>query len=117
MKAKLNNKFWSAAWGGCLTVAALLLSSGPASGQSSKLSKDLQSLPSGTPVNVVIQYYNPPTSTDTNYASSVGATPGKALGLIKGNGYAAMSPTAATKLVSLDTNVKYVSVDRKLQFE
>ena len=115
MKGKLNNKFWSAAWGGCLAVAVLLVSSGTASGQSSKVSKDLQSLPSATSVNVAIQYYNPPTSTDANYARSVGATPGKAVGLIKGSGYAAMSPTAAAKLVSLDTNVKYISVDRKLQ--
>jgi len=94
---------------------ALLLSASTVLGQSSKLSKDLQSLSSGTPVNVVIQYYNPPTSTDTNYAKSVGATPGKALGLIKSNGFANMSPTAAAKLVSLDTNIKYISPDRKLQ--
>jgi hypothetical protein len=75
----------------------LLLTSGMATGQSSKLSKDLRNLPSKTAVNVVIQYYNPPSSTDTNYAKSVGASVGKALGLITGNGYGAMSPTGAAK--------------------
>jgi serine protease AprX len=114
MKGTRTNQFWSAAWGGCLTALAVLLSVGMAFGQS-KLSKDLQALPSGTAVNVVIQYYNPLTSTDTNYAKSVGATVCKGLGLIKGNGFSSMSPTAAARLVSLDTNVKYISVDRKLQ--
>src|ERR1700741_3628502 len=115
MGRKRKQIFWSAAWGGCITLACILLVSNNAAGQSSKLSKDLQSLPSATPVNVVIQYYNSQTSTDTNYAKSVGAAVGKGLGLINGYGFSNMSPTTAAKLVSLDANVKYISLDRKPQ--
>lgn len=96
-----------------LIACLMLLVASAAAG--SKLSPDLQALSSSTKTNVVIQYYNPPTSTDTNYATSVGASFKKALGLVKGQGFASMSPTAAAKLASLNPNVKYISVDRPLQ--
>jgi serine protease AprX len=114
MHRKPKQTLWSAAWG-ALTLAALLLAPNTAGGQSSKLSPDLQTLAAGTGVNVIVQYYNPPTSADTNYAKSLGASLGKGLGLISGYGFSNMSPTAAAKLVSLDANVKYISLDRKLQ--
>src|SRR5713226_7958318 len=98
-------------WMGLL---ALVLTATLGWGQSSKLSKDLQSLPSTSSVNVIVQYYTPPSTTDANAAKSVGATNGKALGLIKGNKYG-MTLASAQKLVTLDTNVKYISVDRNLR--
>src|SRR6266851_928183 len=99
----------SAAWGKRTAVLLLvLLTTSWCVAQSSKISKDLQSLPSGTPVSVVIQYKTAPTGTDTNAAKSVGATPVRGLGLIKGYGFSNMSPTAAAKLVSVDPNVKYI---------
>src|SRR6266849_7257234 len=105
-----------AAWGTRVLALVLLLffSVGFAFGQSSKLSKDLQSLPSGATTNVIVQYYSPPGKTDSNAASSVGATNGRALGLIKGTRYG-MTAAAAQKLVSLDANVKYISPDRPLR--
>lgn len=93
---------------------AVLLSTSMAFGQSSKLSKDLQTLSSSTSVNVIVQYYNPPTTTDSSSAKTAGASNGKALGKFKGLGYT-MNPGQAAKLLSLDSNVKYISVDRPLK--
>src|SRR5207302_7765079 len=67
-------------WMGLL---ALVLTATLGWGQSSKLSKDLQAATS-TNVDVVIQYYTPPTSVDTNAATSQGASNGKAVGLVRG---------------------------------
>src|SRR5712692_9255038 len=105
-----------AAWGTRVLALVLLLffSVGAAFGKKSKLSKDLQSLPSGATTNVIVQYYSPPGKSDSNAASSVGATNGKALGLIKSTRYG-MSAAAAQKLLSLDANVKYISVDRPVK--
>ena len=112
MRRKENK---SAAWGKrILGSFALVLISSLAVGQSSKLSSDLQKQSSNSATNVIVQYYNAPGTRDSNAAAAVGATNGKKLGHFKGNGYT-MSPAAASKLVSLDTNVKYISVDRKLQ--
>lgn len=94
--------------------AGLVVFAGPVLAGSSKLSPDLQMLSGKTKANVVIQYFNPPTATDTNYAKSVGASAGKGLGLIKGFAFSNMSPTAAAQLATLDPNIKYISVDRTL---
>jgi serine protease AprX len=83
-------------------------------GGSSKLSKDLQNLPSGQAANVIVQYYKTPTTTDTSAATSAGATKLKKLGSFKGHGFS-MSGAAAAKLVSLNSNVKYISPDRPLK--
>src|SRR5579859_577110 len=105
-----NRENKSAAWGKrILSSLALTLAANLAMGQS-KLSADLQSRPSGSATNVIVQYYNAPGTIDYNAAASVGATNGKKLGHFKGNGYT-MSPSAASKLVTLDSNVKYISVD------
>ena len=109
-----TNKSCIAGTGRWMGLLALVLTTTLGWGQSSKLSKDLQSLPSTSSVNVIVQYYNPPSTTDANAAKSVGATNGKALGLIKGNKYG-MTLASAQKLLSLDTNVKYISVDRNLR--
>src|SRR6266853_5377240 len=75
----------SAAWGKRFGVLALLLlTSSWSAAQSSKLSRDLQALPSGAAVSVLVQYYNPPTSTDLNIAKGLGANNGKGLALVKG---------------------------------
>ena len=104
-----------AAWGKrCLTLCVFLLTASLAFGGSSKLSKDLQNLPSGQSANVIVQYYKTPTTTDTSAATSAGATKLKKLGSFKGHGYS-MSPAAAAKLASLNTNVKYISPDRPLK--
>ncbi len=105
-----------AAWGTrlLLLITSFLLVAGVAFGQSPKLSSDLQNLPSGTATNVIVQYYNPPGKSDSYAASSVGATNGRALGLIKGNKYH-MSVVAAQNLVNIDSNVKYISPDRPLK--
>src|SRR5438093_1047021 len=85
-----------------------------AAAQSSRLSLDLQNLPASQTANVVIQYYTPPTAANIAAAQAAGASNGKALGLVKGNGYA-MSRAQASNLLTLDPNVKYISVDRPLQ--
>ena len=103
----------SAAWGKRVSSCTLILVTSLSFGQSSKLSKDLQGLSPGTPVNVIVQYYNAPTSTDSSAAKSAGATNGKALGRFKGIGFT-MNPAQAAKLLNLDSNVKYISVDRAL---
>ena len=109
-----TNKSCIAGTGRWMGLLALVLTTTLGWGQSSKLSKDLQSLPSTSSVNVIVQYYTPPSTTDANAAKSVGANNGKALGLIKGNKYG-MTLASAQKLLSLDTNVKYISVDRNLR--
>src|ERR1019366_9711928 len=99
--------YCGAAWGKrCLTLCVFLLTASLAFGGSSKLSKDLQNLPSGQSTNVIVQYYKTPTTTDTNAATSAGATKLKKLGSFRGHGYS-MSGAAAAKLVSLNSNVKY----------
>jgi len=90
----------------------MILTASLALGQ--KLSKDLTALPSGSSVNVIVQYYAPASSADASAATSVGARNGKKLGLIKGNGFT-MSAAAAAKLATLDANVKYISIDRNLK--
>ena len=62
----------SAAWGkrfGVLVLVLLTLSWSAA--QSSKLSRDLQALPSSGAVNVLGQYYDQPTSTDLYVAKGL----------------------------------------------
>ncbi len=61
-----------------------------------------------------VMYYTPPTSTDVNTAKGLGASNGKAIGLVKGYGWA-MSQGNVSSLISKDSNIKYVSLDRKLQ--
>src|SRR6266436_10223433 len=73
----------SATWGKRTAVLLLVLLTASWS-VAQKISKDLQAVPSGTTSNVVVQYYNPPTTTDLNAAKSAGASNGKALGLVKG---------------------------------
>src|SRR5215471_6680043 len=110
MSGKANR---SAAWGKRFSICILILATSFAFGQSSKLSRDLQGLPSGTVAKVIVQYYSAPTGTDSNAAKSAGATNGKALGKFKGIGYS-MNPGQAAKLLNLDSNIKYISVDRAL---
>src|SRR5713226_552535 len=105
----------SAIWGKRTAVLLLvLLTASWSVAQSSKMSKDLQALPSSTTVNVVVQYYNPPTNTDANAAKGLGASNGKAIGLLKGYRWT-MSQGNASSLISKDSNIKYVSLDRPLK--
>src|SRR5437879_11134526 len=112
--SRTRTNSYIAGTGRWMGLLALVLTATLGWGQSSKLSKDLRSLPSTSSVNVIVRYYTPPSTTDANAAKSVGATNGKALGLIKGNKYG-MTLASAQKLLSLDTNVKYISVDRNLR--
>ena len=110
-----SKKLWSAAWGNrYFPLCALILTASLALGQSSKISKDLASLPPKAPVSVLVQYSSAPTSSDINAAKSLGATNGKALGLVKGYKWT-MSPAAVQGLITKDPNIKYVSPDRPVQ--
>src|SRR5260370_40219796 len=60
-----------------------VLTAGTALGQSSKISRDLAELSSNASLDVLVQYYSPPTSSDINAATSAGAYNGKHLGLGK----------------------------------
>jgi serine protease AprX len=105
----------SAAWGKRFSVLVLvLLTASWSAAQSSKLSRDLESLPSGAAVSVLVQYYNPPTSTDLTVAKSLGASNGKGLALVKGYRWT-MSRGHLSNLISKDSNIKYISLDRSLQ--
>jgi len=105
----------NAAWGRRFVVlVTMLLAASCSVAQSSKLSRDLQALPSAATVRVVTQYYNPPTSTDLNTAKALGASNGKGLGLVKGFRFT-ISQGQLTKLISQDSNIKYISLDRPLR--
>lgn len=109
---------WSAAWGGTKVVAliATLLISTTSYAQKSKVSPDLAKMSSTSSVDVIVQYYNPPTSTNDNAAKSLGGKNGKGFGVGKFKGWKyTMSAGNAVKLTTTDTNVKYVSPDRRLQ--
>src|SRR5713226_9768654 len=109
------NKPWSAAWRKRnFPLCALILTASLALGQSSKISKDLASLPPKASVSVLVQYSSTPTSLDINAAKSLGATNGKALGLIKGYKWT-MSPASVQSIISKDSNIKYVSPDRPVR--
>jgi len=88
-----------------------VLTASMASGQSSKISKDLANLPSNASLDVVIQYYSTPTSSDVNAATSAGASNGKHLGLGKSYKWT-MSQGSVQNLIANDPNIKYVSPDR-----
>jgi serine protease AprX len=91
----------------------LVMSASIVFGQSSKLSRDLQSLPSGNAANVIVQYLRslaPQTRVRPRWWGRRTAE----IRPFKGNGYR-MSPAAAAKLVSLNANVKYISLDRPLR--
>src|SRR5713101_43965 len=105
-RTKMNNRIF-------FSIIFAITLGATAAAQTSKLSPDLQKLTASQTTNVVIQYFTPPTAAEANLAQSVGAGNGKALGLIKGISYN-MSPVAASKLLSLDPNIKYISVDRAL---
>ena len=108
-------KCWSAAWASKRSsLYALIFCASVSFSQTSKLSRDLQDLPSGQPVDVIVQYYSAPTLADAASATLVGASKGQKLGRFKGNRYT-MPAAAAGQLASLDTNVKYISPDRPLQ--
>src|SRR6266851_2705651 len=98
----------------CRTLCALIMTAGFAFGQSSKISKDLANLPSSASVNVVVQYFSTPTSSDLDAAKSVGAANGKKLGLIKSYNWTVLQGNVKN-LVANDANIKYVSLDRPLQ--
>src|ERR1700752_1973349 len=84
-KSPNRGERYSAPWGKRVGLLVLvLLTASWSAAQSSKLSKDLQALPSSASVSVLVQYYNPPTSTDVNAAKGLGASNGKGLGLVKG---------------------------------
>jgi serine protease AprX len=106
----------AAGWGTRLLFLTSLffLMTAVAFGQSSKLSPDFKKLPSGQSTSAIVQYYTAPTTTDANYAKSAGATNPKALGLVKATRYT-MTLGIAQSLITLDTNVKYVSPDRPLK--
>src|SRR5205807_2828349 len=105
----------NAAWGKrFLVIVTMLLTGSWSAAQSSKLSGDLQALPSTATVKVVAQYYNPPTSADLNAAKNLGASNGKGLGLVKAYRFT-ISRGQLTKLISQDSNLKYVSLDRPLR--
>src|SRR6266436_1784875 len=105
----------SATWGKRTAVLLMvLLTASWSVAQSSKISKDLQAVPSGTTSNVVVQSYNPPTTTDLNAAKSARASNGKALGLLKGYRWT-MCEGNVQSLINKDSNVKYVSLDRPLK--
>ena len=77
-------------------------------GQSSKISKDLASLPASVTADVVVQYYSTPTSLDVNAAKSVGGSSGKHLGLIRSYKWT-VSQGSVQSLIAKDPNIKYVS--------
>src|SRR5437899_1845189 len=108
-----TNNSYIAGTGRWMGLLALVLTATLGWGQSSKLSKDLQAATS-TNVDVVIQYYTPPTSVDTNAATSQGASNGKAVGLVRGYKWTMPKGNVST-LISKDPNIKYISLDRKLQ--
>src|SRR6266852_9739751 len=105
----------SATWGDhtALVLVGLLTASWSVA-KTSKMSKDLLAHPSSTTVNVLIQYYTPATSTDVNTAKGLGASNGKAFGLVKGYRWT-MSQGNVASLISKDSNVKYISPDRPLK--
>src|SRR6266849_524356 len=115
-RCRANRKSKRSATRGKRTAVLLmvLLTASWSVAQSSKISKVLQAVPSGTTSNVVVQYYNPPTTTDLNAAKSAGASNGKALGLVKGYRWT-MSQGNVQSLINKDSNVKYVSLDRPLK--
>ena len=104
----------SAAWGKRFAVLLVLLTASWSVAQSSKLSRDLQALPSDAAVSVLVQYHKPPTSTDLNAAKGLGASNGKALALVKAYRWS-MSPAQLSSLINKDSNIKYISLDRPLQ--
>src|SRR5260370_6147727 len=94
----------SAAWGKRFVVLVLVvLRASWSAAQSSKLSRDLQSLPSGAAVSVLVQYYNPPTFTELNVAKGLGAGNGKGLALVKGYRWT-MVRGQLSNLISRDSN-------------
>ena len=108
-------KLHHAVWERHLALGILILTiTKLAFGQSGKISPDLQALPSGTAVDVIVQYHGQPNSSELNSAASLGASNGKALDLV-GSYRWKIAPGMVQKLISQDANIKYVSPDRPLK--
>jgi serine protease AprX len=111
---RFRNELFSAVWGGRFLLAfGLVLAATVAFGQSNKLSKDLQNLPSSTSVGIVVQYYTAPNKTDYNAASANSALKRKDLTRIKATQYN-IPAGKLSGLLSSDANIKYISKDRPL---
>src|ERR1043165_3326717 len=107
-----ENRAWT--WSGRVIALFLVLLTSFNLHAQSKVSPDLANTSSTTSVNVIIQYFNAPTSTDDKAVTSLGGSNGKALGRFKGKQWK-MTAGNAAKLASTQSNVKYVSVDRPLK--
>src|SRR5689334_3135152 len=81
--------------------------------QSSKISPDLASLPNGSKVDVIVQYYSTPSANNFSVAKSAGAMNHKAWSESRIQGFT-MSLRQAMQLARADRNVKYISPDRQL---
>src|SRR5258707_1035622 len=94
-------------------LGIVLAGGGAASCATSKISRDLQNLPSGTSLDVIVQFASAPTKTALSSVTVPGGTLNKQLGLIKGALY--HLPAAAISALNNNPNVKYVTPDRKLK--
>jgi serine protease AprX len=95
-------------------LIAILSMAGLVSGQSKKISPDLQAANPNSNVDVIVQYYNSPNSRELSVANSLGANNGKHLGLVGAYKWT-MQPGNVQNLISQDPNIKYVSPDRPLK--
>ncbi|MGB0053009.1 MAG: S8 family peptidase [Terracidiphilus sp.] len=92
---------------------------------SSKISPDLAAQPANANVQVIIQYYNPPSSAEVGSGGGTGSSGGGLLGGLLGllggvvtlllgtiNAVVAIVPYQNLNAIAADPNVKYISLDR-----
>jgi serine protease AprX len=92
-------------------LLALAVAVGVPAARSQSISGDLQNLPSGTPVQTIVQYKREPSEADHALAKRLGATKGNDFRLMKAAKYR-MTPSAAAALARQNSNIKYISPDR-----
>lgn len=80
--------------------------------QSSKISPDLANNPVSSTVDVIIQYYNPPSAGETGLLGLLGGLVRTVLGSI--NAIVANVTYGNLTNIAADPNVKYISPDRPL---
>jgi len=108
-----RNQCQSEAWGKrFLMLCAMILCASLAFGQSSKLSKDLQNLPSGSSANVIVQYKQVPGQIQFDRVSANGGSLKRQLAKFKGAAFSV--PAASLQAVANDPDITHISPDRQL---
>ena len=107
-----SNQSHRVAWVRTLTMCVVILTASLASAGSLKMAKDLEGKKGSEPVDVIVQFTQPPTARHHQKVLSKGGTLKNSLGLVSGGSYSV--PATALATLAADPEVAYITPDRPL---